>query len=69
MGGPCTLVDEEGATTGLAPPCTDNFQIASFMLDGVQWCSVEQCFQTLKFTDEAKREAMMALKPEPGEGD
>lgn len=35
----------------LAPHCTDNFQIAKekFPLDGLDWYSCEQAFQSLKF--------------------
>eukprot|EP00928_Gymnodinium_smaydae_P084438 TRINITY_DN67710_c0_g1_i1.p1 TRINITY_DN67710_c0_g1~~TRINITY_DN67710_c0_g1_i1.p1 ORF type:complete len:215 (-),score=30.10 TRINITY_DN67710_c0_g1_i1:39-620(-) len=69
MGGPCVLVDDAGRAVGDAPPCTDNFQVRPFMLDGVEWQSAEQCFQALKFVRSADRERIRQLKPSEGESD
>eukprot|EP00927_Polykrikos_kofoidii_P025951 TRINITY_DN23223_c0_g1_i1.p1 TRINITY_DN23223_c0_g1~~TRINITY_DN23223_c0_g1_i1.p1 ORF type:complete len:432 (+),score=66.27 TRINITY_DN23223_c0_g1_i1:273-1568(+) len=68
MGGPCVLTDTEtGRGRGVAPACTDNFQIKPFELDGVAWVSVEQCVQALKYTNQEKQEAMQQMVPKAKE--
>jgi ribA/ribD-fused uncharacterized protein len=47
MGGPCYVKDGKAEVKG--PPATDNFQIIPFTYGGVEWHSVEQCFQAQKF--------------------
>lgn len=65
MGGPCNVEGHE--TPSL--PCTDNFQIKKFVIDGKEWQSVEQCFQAIKFGSEELRENIRAVVPEEGDTD
>lgn len=66
MGGPCWVRVPAGRKH-LAPACTDNFQLRPFAFAGVEWQSVEQCYQALKFTDLGSRERVRLLKPFAGE--
>lgn len=84
MGGPCRLILKKEATTEkeagcclpgplfratAAPPCTDNFQVRPFVFDGMEWHSVEQCYQAMKFVSPGAREKVHLVKPFPGESD
>lgn len=69
MGGPCFIVQESGELKR-GPPCTDNFQIAKlcFPVDsGIEWSSVEQCFQAQKYTDKDHAAVIQAACPYEGE--
>mmetsp|Transcript_87205 Transcript_87205/g.260135 ORF Transcript_87205/g.260135 Transcript_87205/m.260135 type:complete len:189 (-) Transcript_87205:347-913(-) len=50
MGGPATI-------DGREVEHTDNFFVAPFMLDGLEWPSCEHCFQALKFLGDQSSEA------------
>lgn len=68
MGGPCFIVDESGKRVR-GPPCTDNFQVLPFTFAGKLWQSAEQCYQAMKFEDEATQERIRLLMKRPGETD
>eukprot|EP00811_Abedinium_folium_P009861 NODE_19117_length_859_cov_4.359290.p1 GENE.NODE_19117_length_859_cov_4.359290~~NODE_19117_length_859_cov_4.359290.p1 ORF type:complete len:200 (-),score=42.44 NODE_19117_length_859_cov_4.359290:166-765(-) len=68
MGGPCYLADGSSRRK-LAPACTDNFQTCVFVLNGVRWHSVEQCFQAMKFLDPGLQERIRLAIPRSGEND
>lgn len=75
MGGPCCLVEsreKHGQYRHLkrrAPACTDNFQIRPFMFNGLEWYSVEQCFQAMKFTSAHVRERLRLTTPRKKDND
>ena len=76
MGGPCFKVIPATSLDGsdktgrkkkvLGPSCTDNFQIKQFTHLGQNWCSVEQCYQALKFSG-GTRETIQQAVPHAGE--
>eukprot|EP00092_Neocalanus_flemingeri_P050433 GFUD01058298.1.p1 GENE.GFUD01058298.1~~GFUD01058298.1.p1 ORF type:complete len:179 (+),score=52.10 GFUD01058298.1:82-618(+) len=76
MGGPCFKVSPAPSLDGsnkssrqkkvLGPACTDNFQIKQFSHQGQDWCSVEQCYQALKFKGDT-REIIQKTVPRAGE--
>ncbi|EKX46355.1 hypothetical protein GUITHDRAFT_107963 [Guillardia theta CCMP2712] len=69
MGGKClVLVDEEGKKLVEGPACTDNFQIVKFVFDDLEWHSVEQCFQGVKYLSERKL-LVRDMLPSEGESD
>lgn len=52
-----------------APACTDNFQVAPFIFDGVEWHSCEQCYQAMKFVTAESRELIRRIAPWHNEAD
>lgn len=54
MGGPCYLIDRTTSKRTVGPSCTDNFQIIGFTFENLEWYSVEQCFQAVKFFGDRK---------------
>ena len=75
MGGRCYIwVSKSDGALGriLGPSCTDNFQTVSprFTYSGLEWYSVEQAFQALKFpSDTDARSEIHAASPNVGESD
>ena len=75
MGGRCYLlkVKSDGTISRLrGPRCTDNFQIVSprFIYSGMEWYSVEQAFQALKFPEDSiARTEIHDTEPSIGESD
>lgn len=65
MGGPCKVLGDTGSSSD-APPCTDNFFIRPFMLNGAEWQSVEQFFQAYKYQDEEMVKKFQEKAPEEG---
>ena len=76
MGGPCFKIiqtrswDESSKASRQqkvpGPACTDNFQIIKFSYLGLEWWSVEQCYQALKFSGDM-RETIQQTLPHAGE--
>ena len=75
MGGRCYIwMSKSDGTLAriLGPSCTDNFQVVTpkFRYSGLEWHSVEQAFQALKFpSDSAVRLEIHATSPNIGESD
>ena len=75
MGGRCYIwVPKSDGTLGriVGPSCTDNFQIVSprFRYSELEWYSVEQAFQALKFpSGSTARVEIHATSPNIGESD
>merc|ERR1711934_419032 len=69
MGGPCKILVPGATKKTPGPACTDNFQVAEFDYAGRHWYSVEQCYQGMKWTDDASIDAFAALKPHADESD
>eukprot|EP00960_Hanusia_phi_P066885 766498-Hanusia_phi.AAC.11 len=67
MGGKCLLLQGDGALVE-GPACTDNFQVAKFIFEGMDWLSVEQCYQAMKFRS-GRKEYIQMLTPFEGESD
>lgn len=68
MGGKCYIVDEKNKKLVEGPACTDNFQVVKFMYDGLEWHSVEQCFQGVKYLS-GRKLAIRDMLPYDGESD
>ena len=75
MGGRCYIwMQKSDGTLGriVGPSCTDNFQIVSprFRFSELEWYSVEQAFQALKFpSGSAARVEIHNTRPNIGESD
>ena len=71
MGGPCFKIiqtrswDESSKASRQqkvpGPACTDNFQIIKFSYLGLEWWSVEQCYQALKFSGDMRETIQQTL--------
>ncbi|EKX42824.1 hypothetical protein GUITHDRAFT_111195 [Guillardia theta CCMP2712] len=67
MGGKCFLVEQDKSQVE-GPACTDNFQVVKFMYDGLEWHSVEQCYQAAKYITD-RRLYIRDMLPKDGESD
>lgn len=70
MGGPCKLVIPGHRLKKIGPQATDNFQVAPFIYNGLEYQSCEQAYQACKYSKGSEEhELIRGLRPYRNEKD